>query len=93
MRIVIEVVVGWIVLSCTVGPVLTWLFYWGERRAKAIEAGGQRSVPSYKSPSSKWRFTPVVAVLVLVVIGSLSVILLRNGAAADADIVDLTYAK
>jgi hypothetical protein len=88
MRIVIEVVVGWIVLSCTVGPLLTWMFFWGERRARAIEAAGQRSVPSYKSPSSKWRLTTAVVMLVLV-IGSLGAVLLRNGAAADADIVDM----
>jgi hypothetical protein len=89
MRIVIEVPVGWIVLSCTVGPVLTWMFFWGERRARATEAAGQRSVPSYKSPSSKWRLTPAVVVFVLTILGSLGVILLRNGAAADADIVDM----
>ena len=88
MRIVIEVPVGWIVLSCTVGPVLTWMFFWGERRAKAIGAAGQRSVPAYKSPSSTWRLTTAVVVLVLA-IGSLGAILMRNGAPADADIVDM----
>jgi hypothetical protein len=91
MRIVIEVLVGWIVLSCTVGPVLTWMFFWGARRAKAVETAGQRSASSYKSPSSKWRLVPVVVVLVLVVIGSLGAVLLRNGAAADADIVDMRH--
>jgi hypothetical protein len=89
MRLVIEVVVGWIVLSCTVGPVLTWMFFWGARRSIAIETAGQRSAPTYKSPSSKWRFTPAAVVLVLAIIGSLGVVLLRNGAAADADIVDM----
>jgi hypothetical protein len=89
MRIVIEVVVGWIVLSCTVGPVLTWMFFWGARRSIAIETAGQRSAPTYKSPSSKWRFTPAAFVLVLAIIGSLGVVLLRNGAAADADIIDM----
>ena len=89
MRILIDVLVGWVVLSCTVGPVLTWMFFWGVRRARAIETAGQRSVPSYKSPSSKWRLTPTVIVLVLAIIGSLGVILVRNGAAADADIVDM----
>jgi hypothetical protein len=88
MRLVIEIVVGWIVLSCTVGPVLTWMFFWGARRAKAIETAGQRSASSYKSPSSKWRLTTAVVVLVLA-IGSLGAVLLRNGAAADADIVDM----
>jgi hypothetical protein len=89
MRIVIEVIVGWVVLSCTVGPVLTWMFFWGARRSRAIETAGQRSVRTYKSPSSRWRLTPAVVVLVLAIIGSLGVILLRDDAAADADIVDI----
>lgn len=89
MPIVIEIVVGWIVLSCTVGPLLTWAFFYPQRRAKAIETAGQRSLPTCKSPSSKWRLTPAIVVLVLAIIGSLGVILLQNGAAADADIVDM----
>jgi hypothetical protein len=96
MRIVMEVLVGWSVLSCSVGPVLTWLSFWGERRARAIGAAGHRSsVPTYKSRSSTWRLTTAVVVPVLA-IGSLGAILQRNGAAADADIVDLrggTYPK
>jgi hypothetical protein len=89
MRIVINVLIVWVVLSCTVGPVLTWMFFWGERRSRAIQTPGQRSVPTSKSRSSKWRLTPAVVVLALAIIGSLGVILLRNGAAADADIVDV----
>jgi hypothetical protein len=83
MRIAIDVLAGWVVLSCTVGPVLTWLFYWGERRDR--EAVGQRAP---KAPSSTWRLATAVVVLVLVA-GSLGAVLLRNGAAADADIVDM----
>jgi hypothetical protein len=89
MRIVIEVVVGWIVLSCTVGPVVTWMFFWGERRARETQSADRRSVPSYKSSSPKRHLSTAVIVLVLAIIGSMGAILLRSGAAADADIVDM----
>ena len=34
MRIVFGIVVAWVILSCTLGPALTWLFFYGERRAR-----------------------------------------------------------
>ena len=42
MRIVFEIVVVWVVLSCTLGPVLTWLFFYGERRARSQRALDER---------------------------------------------------
>jgi hypothetical protein len=38
MRIVFEIVVVWVVLSCTLGPALTWLFFYGERQARTQRA-------------------------------------------------------
>jgi hypothetical protein len=35
MQTFIEVVIEWIVLSCTVGPVLTWAFFYSKREARA----------------------------------------------------------
>jgi hypothetical protein len=32
MRIIPEIVAGWIVLSCTLGPLLVWAFFYPERR-------------------------------------------------------------
>jgi hypothetical protein len=33
-----EVVAAWVVLNCTLGPVVTWLFFYGERRARTQRA-------------------------------------------------------
>ena len=51
----------------------------------------RRPVSIYESSSSKRYFLTAVVVLVLAIIGSLGAILLRSGAAAEADasIVDL----
>jgi hypothetical protein len=38
MRIVIEIVVGWVILSCTLGPALTWALFYGKRRARVQRA-------------------------------------------------------
>jgi len=38
MQVLVDVVVGWIVLSCTVGPLLAWAFFYRERRIQAMEA-------------------------------------------------------
>jgi hypothetical protein len=38
MRIVIEVALGWVALSCVVGPACAWFFFYPERRANAIQA-------------------------------------------------------
>ena len=45
MRTVILIVAGWTLLSCTVGPLLAWLFFYGERQqrdAHRIEARSGR---------------------------------------------------
>jgi hypothetical protein len=114
MRIVIEVVVGWIVLSCAVGPLLASAFFCSKRRARAIDADRDRwaaahpTAPPELMPAwLKWEdnhakyreyeagprrrpvLTAAVVVLALAIIGSLGVIILRSGAAADADIVDM----
>jgi hypothetical protein len=49
----------------------------------------RRPVSVHNSPASKRYLTTTVIVLVLGIIGSLGAILLRNGAAADADIIDM----
>jgi hypothetical protein len=50
MQTFIEVILGWIVLSCTVGPVLTWAFFYSKREAKA--ARNQR-ITAHPTASSK----------------------------------------
>lgn len=45
MRTVILMVAGWTLLSCTIGPLLAWLFFYGERQhrdAHRIEAHSGR---------------------------------------------------
>ena len=34
MRTVIQIVAWWTLLSCTIGPLLTWVFFWGERKQR-----------------------------------------------------------
>jgi hypothetical protein len=117
MRIVIEVVIAWVVLSCTLGPLLTWAFFYSRRRARAIDADRDRWAAAHPTaalelmpawlkgenagddyvelhqagPRHRPVLTTTVAVLLLAIIGSLGAILLRNGAAAEADasIVDM----
>lgn len=31
MRTIIQIVGWWTLLSCTIGPLLTWVFFWGDR--------------------------------------------------------------
>jgi hypothetical protein len=51
MRTVIEVVVGWVALSCVVGPGLAWIFFYPERRANVIQAAHDHWVLTHpKSP-------------------------------------------
>jgi hypothetical protein len=38
MRIALEIVVVWVVLSCTLGPVLTWLLFYDNQ--KNVDACG-----------------------------------------------------
>ena len=42
MQTFLEIVLGWIVLSCTVGPLLAWMFFYSKREARA-EREGRRS--------------------------------------------------
>jgi hypothetical protein len=116
MRIMFEVVIAWVVMSCTLGPVLTWAFFYSKRRARAIGADRDRwaaahptAAPELMPAWLKWEnagddhvengelelheagprrrpmLTTAVVVLALAIIGSLGAILLRNGAAAEAD--------
>jgi hypothetical protein len=39
MQTFLGIVLGWIVLSCTVGPLLTWSFFHSKREAKAARNG------------------------------------------------------
>jgi hypothetical protein len=47
MRIVVEVALGWVALSCVVGPALAWIFFYPERRANAIHAAHDRWVATH----------------------------------------------
>jgi len=38
MQTVLVIVVGWIALSCTLGPLLSWAFFYSKRRDEAAEA-------------------------------------------------------
>jgi hypothetical protein len=42
MRIALEIVVVWVVLSCTLGPGLTWLLFYEKRRARSQRALAER---------------------------------------------------
>jgi hypothetical protein len=43
MRIVFEIIIVWLVLSCTLGLALTWFFFYGERRARTQRTPGRRA--------------------------------------------------
>jgi hypothetical protein len=56
MRIVFEIVAVWVVLSCTLGPALTWLFFYGERRARTQRTNRAIDVsPARVGSDRSWR--------------------------------------
>jgi hypothetical protein len=48
MRVFLEVVAMWIAASCVIGPCLTWLFWYGERRRQ----NGRVRRSAYRLPAS-----------------------------------------
>jgi hypothetical protein len=48
MALALEIIGWWVLLSCTLGPCLTWLFFYGERQSSQ---GKNRRVPM-GNPSS-----------------------------------------
>jgi hypothetical protein len=56
MQTVFIVVVVWIALSLTLGPLLAWAFFYSERRAKAIDAPFDRQETERKPRPRKKRF-------------------------------------
>ena len=55
MQTVFIVVVVWIALSLTLGPLLAWAFFYSERRAKAIDAAFDRQETERKPLPRKKR--------------------------------------
>ncbi len=51
MQTLVEIVVGWIALSCTVGPLLAWAFFYRERRIQALEAAHDRWLATHPAVS------------------------------------------
>ena len=47
MRIVFEIVIGWVILSCTLGPALLWLFFYGKRRERTEREAEQPAWTHY----------------------------------------------
>jgi hypothetical protein len=45
MALALKIIGWWVLLSCTLGPCLTWLFFYGERQIK-YEEDRRRSVDS-----------------------------------------------
>jgi hypothetical protein len=37
MRIAFEAIIAWVILSCMLGPLLTWAFFYPLRRSRAAE--------------------------------------------------------
>jgi hypothetical protein len=49
MELALKIIGWWVLLSCTLGPCLTWLFFYGERQRSQ---GKDRRVP-IGNPSSR----------------------------------------
>jgi hypothetical protein len=49
MALALKIMGWWVFLSCTLGPCLTWLFFYGERQRKQTK---DRRVPT-ANPSSR----------------------------------------
>jgi hypothetical protein len=47
MQMVLEILGGWLALSCTLGPVLAWAFFYPQRREAAIESRRARQDGAY----------------------------------------------
>ena len=54
MRTVIYIVAWWTFLSCTIGPLLTWAFFWGERqhRDRHLIEAPSKDAAEMPTPSS-----------------------------------------
>jgi hypothetical protein len=50
MQTVLVIIVGWIILSCTLGPLLTWAFFYSKRRARVAKELDRRTVPKRAAP-------------------------------------------
>lgn len=50
MQTVFVIVVVWIILSCTLGPLLTWAFFYSKRRARAGKELDRRTIPEPAAP-------------------------------------------
>jgi hypothetical protein len=51
----LKIIGWWVLLSCTLGPCLTWLFFYGERQREQAKKGKQaqdRRMPTV-DPSSR----------------------------------------
>ena len=44
MKLVLEIIGSWILLSCVVGPCLTWAFFYSKRRAQDTRTPERRNV-------------------------------------------------
>lgn len=52
MQILIEILCGWIVVSCTFGPLVAWAFFYPERRISLIRDRRDRLIRAYATGAS-----------------------------------------
>ena len=56
----VKIVVWWVVLSCTLDPVLTWLFFYGVREDDALERKRDREARERRQlPPRRVTYRPV----------------------------------
>jgi hypothetical protein len=51
MELALKIIGYWVLLSCTLGPCLSWLFFYGERKNRRVPTGGPSSRPAFYSVS------------------------------------------
>jgi hypothetical protein len=56
MQIILELLCGWIVASLLLGVVLTWAFFYPERRARALQEAHDRWIATH--PTSPLEMMP-----------------------------------
>jgi hypothetical protein len=49
MRIACEAIITWVVLSCMLGPLLTWAFFYPLRRSRAAEQAANAAADSFRA--------------------------------------------
>ena len=51
MELALKIIGYWVLLSCTLGPCLTWLFFYRKRQNRRVPMGNPSSRPAFYSVS------------------------------------------